>query len=73
MSDSSQPHVLYSPWNSPGHNNGLGSLSLLLRDLPNPWIKPRSPALEADSLSAEPQEKPKNTRMGSHSLSRGSP
>ena len=24
-----QPHGLYSPWNSPGQINGLGSLSLL--------------------------------------------
>ena len=34
-------------------------------DLPNLWIKPRSPALQADSLPAEPQEKPKNTGVGS--------
>ena len=27
-------------------------------DLPNPGIKPRSPTLQADSLPAEPQEKP---------------
>ena len=27
-------------------------------DLPNPAIKPRSPALQADSLPAEPQGKP---------------
>ena len=27
-------------------------------DLPNPGIKPRSPALLADSLSSEPPEKP---------------
>ena len=37
-------------------------------DLPNPGIKPRSPALQADSLPAEPQGKPKNTREGSLSL-----
>ena len=24
-----QPHGLYSPWNSPGQNTGVGSLSLL--------------------------------------------
>ena len=24
-----QPHGLYSPWNSPGHNTGVGSHSLL--------------------------------------------
>ena len=29
-----------------------------LGDLPNPGIKPRSPALQADSLPAEPQVKP---------------
>ena len=27
--DSFQPHGLYSPWNSPGQNTGVGSLSLL--------------------------------------------
>ena len=37
-------------------------------DLPNPGIKPRSSILQADSLPAEPQEKPKNTGMGSLSL-----
>ena len=29
------------------------------KDLPNPGIKPRSPTLQADSLPAEPQEKPR--------------
>ena len=29
MSDSLRPHGLYSPWNSPGQNTGVGSLSLL--------------------------------------------
>ena len=29
MSDSLQSHELYSPWNSPGQNAGVGSLSLL--------------------------------------------
>ena len=28
MSDSSRPHGLYSPWNSPGQNTGVCSLSL---------------------------------------------
>ena len=37
-------------------------------DLPNPGIKPRTPALQADSLPAEPQGKPKNTIVGSLSL-----
>ena len=29
MSDYLQPHGLYSPWNSPGQNTGVGSLSFL--------------------------------------------
>ena len=29
MSDSFRPHGPYSPWNSPGQNTGVGSLSLL--------------------------------------------
>ena len=40
-------------------------------DLPNPGIKPRSPALQADSLPAEPPGKPKNTGVGSLSLLQG--
>ena len=37
-------------------------------DLPNPGIKPRPPALQADSLPAEPQGKSKNTGVDSLSL-----
>ena len=29
VSDSLQPHGLYSPWNAPGQNTGVGRLSLL--------------------------------------------
>ena len=47
----------WTVWNSPGQNTRVGSLSLL-RDLPNPGIKPRSPALQADCLPAEPQGTP---------------
>ena len=53
-----QPHGLYSPWDCPGQNTGVGSLSLLQGNLPNPGIEPRSPALQADCLPAEPQGKP---------------
>ena len=38
------------------------------RDLSNPGIKPRSPALQADSLPAEPQGKSKNTTVSNLSL-----
>ena len=38
---------------------------------PSPGIKPRSPAVQAESLPAEPQGKPKNTGVGSLSLLQG--
>ena len=39
-----------------------------LGDLPNPRIEHRSPALQMDSLPAEPQGKPKTTEVGNLSL-----
>ena len=45
VSDSLLPHGLYSPWNSPGQNTGVGSLLPSPGDLPNPGLEPRSPAL----------------------------
>ena len=35
VSDSVWPHGLYSPWNFPGQNTGVGSLSLLQGIFPN--------------------------------------
>ena len=62
---------LYSPWDSPSQNTGVGSLSIPPGDLPNPGIEPRSPMLQADSLPAEPWRKPRNTGVGSLSLLQG--
>ena len=42
---------------SPGKNTGVGCHALLQGNLPNPGIKPRSPALQADSLLLEPPGK----------------
>ena len=42
-----------------------------LGDLPNQGIEPRSPALQADSLLAEPPGKPKNAGVGGLSLLQG--
>ena len=36
-----------------GWNTGVGFHALLLGDLPNPGIKPSSPALQADALTSE--------------------
>ena len=52
VSDSLPPRGLYRPWNSPGQNPGVGSLSLLQGIFPA-GIKPRSPAMQEDSLPAE--------------------
>ena len=49
VSDSLRPHGLYSPWNSPGQDTGVGSLSLLQGIFPtqgsnhglcSPWNSP---------------------------------
>ena len=62
MSDSLQPHGLYSPLYSPSQDTRVGNSSLLQ------GIKPRSPTLQVDSLLAEPPGKPKNTGVGRLSL-----
>ena len=67
VSGSFWPRGLYSPWNSPGQNTGVGSFPSP-GDLPNPWIKPRPPALQVDSLPTEPPGKPKSTGVGILSL-----
>ena len=71
VSDSLRPHELYSPWTSPGQNTGVGSLSLLRGNLLTSGIKPRSPALQVDSLPAESQGWPNNTGVSSLSLLQG--
>ena len=40
MSDSLRPHGLYSPWNSPGQNTGVGNLSLLQGIFPTQELNP---------------------------------
>ena len=69
MSNSLQPHGLYSLWNSSEYWSGLPCPPS--GDLPKPGIKPRFPALQADSLPAEPPRKPKSTGAGSSSLLQG--
>ena len=59
------------PWNSLGQNTRVGKPFPSPGDFPNPGIEPRSSALQADSLPAEPQGKPENTGVGSLSLLQG--
>ena len=46
MSDSLQPHGLYSLWNSPGQNTRVGSLSLLQGIFPTLGSNPGLPHCE---------------------------
>ena len=43
VSGSLQPHGLYSPWNSPGQNTGVDSLSLLQGIFPTQGLNPDLP------------------------------
>ena len=43
MSDSLQPHGLYSPWNSLGQNTGVDSLFLLQGIFPTQGLNPGLP------------------------------
>ena len=43
VSDSSRPHGIYSPWNSPGQNTVVGSLSLLQGIFPTQGSNPGLP------------------------------
>ena len=47
------------PGDSLGKNTGVGCYAFLQGNLPNPEIKPGSPALQADSVLSEPPGKPK--------------
>ena len=56
VSDSLRPHGLFTPWNSPGQNTGVGSLCLLQGIVPTQGANPGL-ALQADFLPAESQER----------------
>ena len=60
MSGSFRPHGLYNPWNSPGQNTEVGSLSLLQEIFPTQGSNPGLPHWKGDSLPLEPQGKPIN-------------
>ena len=68
MSESLWSLGLYGPWNSPGQNSEVGSLSLLQGIVPIQGSNPGPPILQVDSSAAEPQGKPKNNGVGSLSL-----
>ena len=70
VSDSLWPHGLYNPWNSPGQNTGVGSLSLFQGIFPIQGLNQVS-CIAGHALPSEPPGKPKNTGVGSLSLLQG--
>ena len=72
MSDSLPPHGIYSSWNSPGQNTGVGSLSLLQGIFPTQELNSGLPHCRTIlyQLSHE-VSLPKNTGVSSLSLLQG--
>ena len=73
LPDSLRPHAqqparLLCPWGFSRQEDWSGLPCPAPGDLPNPGNKPRSSALQADSLLSEPPGKPKTTGVGSLSL-----
>ena len=76
MSDSLRPYGLFParflcPWGFSRQEYWSGLPFPPPGHLPDPGIKPRSPASRVDSLPSEPPRKPKNTGVGSLSLFQG--
>ena len=66
-----QPCGLYSPWNFPGQNTGVGSLSLLQGIFPIHGLNPALPHCRRILYQLSHRGKPKNTGVGSLSLLQG--
>ena len=72
MSNSLQPHRLFSPWNSPGQNTGVGSLSLLQGIFPTQGLNPGLPHCRQILCQLSPQGSPRTLEWISYPFSRGS-
>ena len=70
LSDSLWPNGLYSPWNSPGQNTGVGSLSLLQGIFPT-QDQTQFSHIAGRFFTSWATRKPKNTGVGSLSLLQG--
>ena len=65
VSDSLRPHGLYSLWDSPGQNTGVGRLSLLQGIFPTQGSNPGPLHCRGILYQLSYQGKPKNTGVGS--------
>ena len=72
VSDSLQPLGLYSPWNSPGQNTGVGSLSLLQGVFPTQGSNPGLPHCRRILYQLSHQGSPRILEWVAHPFFRGS-
>ena len=72
MYDSLQPHQLYSPWNSPGQNTGVGSLSLLQGIFPTQGLNPGLPHCRQILYQLSHKESPRILEWVAYPFSSGS-
>ena len=72
VSDSLQPHGLYSPWNSPGQNTGVDSLSLLQGIFPTQGSNPGLPHCRWILYHLNHQGSPRILEWVAYPFSRGS-
>ena len=72
VSDSLQPHRLYSPWNSPGQNSGVGSLSLLQGIFPTQGSNPGLPHCRQILYRLSHKGSPRVLEWVAYPFSRGS-
>ena len=72
ISDSLRPHGVYSPWNSPGQNNGAGNLSLLQGIFPTQGSNPGLPHYRQIFYQLSHKGSPRILEWVAYPFSRGS-
>ena len=72
MSNSLQPHGPYNPWNSPGENTGVGSLSLLQGLFPTQGSNPDLPYCRRILYQLSHKGSPRIPEWVAYPFSRGS-
>ena len=72
VSDALRPHGLYSPWNSPGQNTGVGSLSLLQGIFPTQGLNPDLPHCRQILYQLSHKGSPRILEWVAYPFSRGS-
>ena len=70
VSNSLRPHGLYSPWNSPGQNTGVGSLFLLQGIFPTQGSNPGLPHCRRILYQLSHKGSPRWVRKGIDSIER---